>query len=187
MNISKLNRQQKIIMGIVLGIVFLIAAYLIFFVLGIRRISVLKNKIHQVDLDLQDVTDKINTMDILEESLKTAQENLAYYQKRLPKKKDIPELLSQLANLAEGLSLSDYSSIIPATLKSKEGYSELPISITLRCSYSSLQKYLHELESLVRIVSIQTMDLRSDPNEPLLLDVELRFSVFVIKDTAPTE
>lgn len=96
----------------------------------------------------------------LEMQNKALEDELKESSKRLPQEKEIPDLLRKITNLGNqnrvGFVYFKPQGVIP-----KDFYKEVPIKVSVRCSYHNLGTFLSDLGQLERIVN--TSDVQVQP------------------------
>ena len=101
------------------------------------------------------------------------------YSKRLPGEKEIPEFLEGLASIAKTskvkiLSITP-SELVPVEVEGKkEGYyKEMPISITAKSGYHQLGRFVADIETGKRFITISDINIRYDSNTPRMHNVKM--------------
>lgn len=74
--------------------------------------------------------------------------------RRLPEEKDIPDLLITIEDAAF-LSGAELLSLKPEPLQSREGYTEIPFSGSVRTSFQSFLFFLNYLRQSPRLIQVQ--------------------------------
>lgn len=100
----------------------------------------------------------------LEADYQQVRQQVVLLNERLPEKKEIPRLVQQLSDLSRSFNL-ELISLRPYPLIEAGDYLRLPLEINLGGSYRSLGEYLKKVEGLQRLVSLEEMEIRGEPQE----------------------
>lgn len=185
-NLSKVPKQQRIILAVLAGIILIVLVNSLLFrpVTSKKRDLRLKyqnleRELKRKGFELQEAQAKTEAKRIasLEEKYRHTQKKLEYLKGRLPKEKQIPALLSQIASQA-GL---EYNLIKILPEENRLVYKELPIQIQVKGRYQDLGEYLKRLEESTRLIKIKSLSIKTDPNAPPKLDVTLEIATFIVK------
>ncbi len=185
-NLSKIPKQQRIILAVVVGIILIVVINNLFFRpitskrkgLSIKYQS-LETELKRKEFELKEARAKTETERIakLEEKYRHTQKRLEYLKGRLPKERQIPALLSQIASQT-GL---EYNLIKMLPEESRLVYKEIPIQVQIKGRYQDLGKYLKGLEESTRLIKIKSLSIKTDPKAPLKLDVVLEIATYIVK------
>ena len=88
---------------------------------------------------------------------------VADLEKRLPKDKEIPELLRTLTKTAQHFQLKILN-ISPGPVTAKANYNEVPFQITAQGTYHSLANFFAELGQRSRILSERNLTITGNPS-----------------------
>ena len=149
--------------------VILIAILYLFFIFFPKAKVVLKNFSQAGELKAKIV--KIESAwaqrTQIEQKIAQTNEKIHYYEKELPGKKEIPQVLRYLSDSARKLNVK-ITEIKPA--EEDEGiaeenliYSSVPISLKAECGYHELGRFVSELESADRFVKIGDIKILTNP------------------------
>ncbi len=104
----------------------------------------------------------------------------------LPLEREIPNLLTGIANLArqKGLEIVRFK---PTSEISKDFYAEVPVELKLSGSYHQAGAFFDSVSKMERIVNIQGLSLGSpkDDNGKTTLSIDCRAVTFRFVDTPP--
>lgn len=102
----------------------------------------------------------------IEQEIAQTNEKIQYYEKELPEKKEIPQVLRYLSDSARKLNVK-ITEIKPA--EKDEGliqenliYSSVPISLKAECGYHELGRFVSELESADRFMKISNIKIMTN-------------------------
>jgi len=185
-DLSKIPKQQRIILAVLVGIILIVVINNLLFkpIISKRRELRLKYQSLEAELkrkefELQEAQAKTEAERItsLEKKYRHTQKKLEYLKGRLPKEKQIPALLSQIASQA-GL---EYNLIKMLPEENRLVYKEIPIQIQVKGRYQDLGEYLKRLEESTRLIKIKSLSIKTDPEAPPNLDVTLEIATYIVK------
>lgn len=141
--------------------------------------EILENK-QRVDKELQ-------RKDLAEEqlvSMKVGMDNLkiklASYENRLPQKIKIEDFIRQIEKI-EKKSGFLISGITPHSLKEKELYSEVPITLKADASYNETYKFISFLNDIPRVNRIESVNIKKISDETNQCEVKIELKIFTAK------
>ncbi|MBD3379495.1 MAG: type 4a pilus biogenesis protein PilO, partial [Candidatus Omnitrophica bacterium] len=107
------------------------------------------------------------------------------YEKLLPGQKDFPELLDGLASVAKNSGVT-IQAIIPGKLSAvgpRKGESDflkaMPVVISAKSGYHELGRFISDLESANRFISLENLSLKYDKRTPRLHDIRIVLKTYV--------
>ena len=185
-DLSKIPKQQRIILTVLGGIILIVLVNnLLFKPVTSKRKELrlkyqkLETELKREEFKLQEARTKTEAERIvsLEERYRHTQKKLEYLKGRLPKEKQIPTLLSQIASQTR----LEYDLIKMLPEESRLVYKEIPIQIQLKGRYQDLGEYLKGLEESTRLIKIKNLSIKTDPKAPPNLDVTLEIATYIVK------
>jgi type IV pilus assembly protein PilO len=179
-----MSKQLRIILSIViiLGIIWGLNEYV--FKPQRTALNTMKDKLDIVTFDLKRAKQESENLEKLKKELEKVREQVAFVEKKLPREKEISELLRELSRKAEETPI-DFVSITPQPGIREESLERLPLEIEVRSGYYNLTKYLQKLEDLPRLIDIRKIYIKSDENIPPQLSLKLTADIFVLKEGTP--
>lgn len=154
----QLTKQQQMNLGVG-AVLFLVAAgvYVKFFWLPIsQKKSELADQIAQIDQKIQKAQAQAARLQRLQDELKTLNQQAVEAEKRLPKDKDIPEVLVTLSKLA-GQNHVAIQSFSPGQQKPQQYFTELNYPMTVRGSYHDIGRFLAAIALEERIFNVRSV------------------------------
>lgn len=185
-DLSKIPRRQRIILVVLAGIILIVLVnnFLLKPVTSKRRdlrlrYQSLEGELKRKEFELEEARAKTETERItsLEEKYRHTQKRLDYLKGRLPKERQIPALLSQIASQAR----LEYNLIRMLPEESRLVYKEIPIQIQIKGRYQDLGEYLKDLEESTRLIKIKSLGIKTDPQAPPKLDVMLEIATYIVE------
>lgn len=173
-----IKQKMYIVAGII--VIALVSTYFLVYKGQLKKIKELQNQLNVIDSNLSKVQKEREIIPRLLDEIAQAQQKIEALKTRLPNDKQIAELIDELAGLSTKIGIQDYASISFGAHTAGPDYGILPVNINLRCSYPKLMEYLLGLEKLKRMIRIENMELKADPIDPLLLEVKLKVTTFIL-------
>jgi len=135
--------------------------------------------------DLVEKRAKVATLEDLRVRVEEAQDQIAYYERRLPNSAEAPELFEQLKRIANvtGVTYTSLDRLPPVEHKS---YTEIPMKISLLADYHGLGEFINRIENSPRFakvdnIRIETNDI-DDFDDYFRQKVELNLSTFIFSE-----
>jgi type IV pilus assembly protein PilO len=97
----------------------------------------------------------------LQAEMKDLEQEVSELEKRLPKDKEIPDLLRTLTRMAQRYQLKVVN-ISPLAVSAQANYNEVPFQITLQGTYHSLANFLAQIGQESRIFSERNLTLSAN-------------------------
>jgi type IV pilus assembly protein PilO len=175
----KLGLREMIFLGAMLTL--LGSAYFFFFNKVNQRRSALQADIALKQKTLDEVQRSTAGIDDLKGKIVELQKAIAFFNSKLPREKEIDQILKQTWRMAESDSLATKSI---KTLKSRKaaGYSEQPIEIDLSGDFNGFYSFLLQLEKLPRITRVTDMHLSKINGQDGQMRARMTMSIFFEPD-----
>ena len=162
----KLGIREIFVFVLLLG--FLAGSYL----LGFRRLQD-QRAFYRKDIEskremLVTLAASAATVSELESQLGTLGESIAVFERKLPKQKEVDQILAEVWKLGEKHTLRAQS-VKPLRVDRAVACSEQPIELVFEGSFPGFHGFPRELESSDRIVRVTEIDLRrlAESNKPM--------------------
>ncbi len=168
----KLGIRELFVFVLLLG--FLGGAYF----LGFKRLQAQRafysDDIARKQLTLRALAQSSATLVQLESELTALRDSVKLFEKKLPREKEVDQILSDVWKLAEQNTLRATS--VKPLKQDKAGTSnEQPIEITFEGEFSGFETFLKQLENSDRIIRITQLELRkiTDAHKPMQVKLVL--------------
>lgn len=175
----KLGLRELIVFLLLLG--FLGGSY----VLGFKRVQIQRafyqKDIHQKQETLTTLTRSAATLADLEAQLGKLQETITVFERKLPKQKDVGQVLEDVSTLCRKHGLRS-ASVKPLKAERAGGCSEQPIELAVDGPFPGFFAFLGELESSDRIIRITQLDIRKITDEKGPMQAKLTISIYFEPD-----
>jgi len=131
--------------------------------------------------ELSEKKQKVATLDTLRKKVGEAQDQIAYFERRLPNSAEAPELLNQLRRVANYTGVT-YTSLDRLNTVEHKSYTEIPIKITLEVDYHGLGEFVNRIENSPRFAKIDNINVEASEEDPFRQKVELNLSTFIFSE-----
>jgi type IV pilus assembly protein PilO len=111
---------------------------------------------------------KANKLKYYQDKLKDAELEFKIVMKKLPEKKEIPNLLSSVSQSGRDAGL-EFLLFQPEPEQSKDFYAEIPVSIRVTGNYHNVALFFDKVARLSRIVNINDIKMTSAKGSSVLL------------------
>jgi len=168
-------------------IVFLAGAIAYSFVFikpALEELLKLRRKVDTLHVDINQVEGEIRREGILKKRLVSMKEKISLYENKLPTEHEVPILLEDLSRMAQETYVK-IKGINPSVTKgarkgNKKPYREIPIQISAQSGYHELGEFINKMENTDRFMKIQGIQIKSNPKNMRLHNIELDVSTFIL-------
>lgn len=156
-NIKLTKQQQQMVAAGVVGLGAFGYIYMAFFWLPIsKKKEETVKKIEETEAKIDKARSKAGRLHQLEAELVRLNEQAIEAEKRLPKKKSVPDILVTVTNHAERYQVQ-LVTFTPGKENSKQFFSELTYPIAVRGTYHNIGKFLAALALEERIFNVENV------------------------------
>ncbi len=152
-------KYQKIIAGILFGIILLGAFYMYVIAPQKREIGELKNNIEKEKQEVTRLVKLSKKIPELKAELESKQDEIIRISKSLPTKQEIPVLLRQITNATQQSSMR-LSVFNPGRLTAKGEYEQFGVDINISGTYHDLGGFLSKVGNLSRIINVGDLSIK---------------------------
>lgn len=157
---TKKMQQNLIMVALVFfGTIFVYYKYL--YSPLVNKYKEMYTKVEQTEKRLNEIKRRALELPRLQAEMKQLEMEVALLEKRLPKDKEIPELLRTLTKTAQRYQLKVIS-ISPGGVTPQANYNEVPFQITLQGTYHAFACFLSELGQESRILSERNLSMTAN-------------------------
>lgn len=118
----------------------------------------------------------------LEEEIAQLKTKMEMIHRRIPPNDALPEFIEYLSQNAGRTGIKDFSSLSPDPAINLERYSLIPIKVVFRCRYMKFIEFLRLLETMERLVRVDSFTLKAYDKNPVEMDVVLSLSIFSMEE-----
>ncbi len=185
----KLDKKQQIRIAKIVGLIVIVYIYYNYLCLPKKKqAAALQFQLQEIETEIQKARTNANYLEEMQKEIAVIEQRWNYMKKRIPSKKQFPQILEELAEAATGDNVY-YVSIAPeitrrysAIMIKNLNYEKLPIKINLQCRYRDLGNYLYKLDNLYRLIKVEDIELKADESAFPLLSVDLIVSTYVVSE-----
>lgn len=183
--ILQFPKGQKI--GLLFGLIFIVAAFYQMFVYSPRSVKMLnlKDEIENARRESAKKRALSSNLPRLKKENQKLEGMLKEAVAQLPDKKEIPELLSSISSKAReaGLQILTFR---PQAEKLQDFYAEIPVDIVVRGKFNNVVKFFDEVGRLNRLVNIRNIGIRNPQvkNGVITVDTSSQATTFRFLDKA---
>ncbi len=141
-----------------------------------KQISINRNVLDMIKQHLQEKPR------LSEETIRKAEESLKLFLAKIPSERDVPEVLERIRKIGierGDLVINSISDETGTTVKRKTGeYLKAIYKLRATGDLPQIMRFLADLESSERLISIEALSMRADETRPGRIDLDLTFAVF---------
>ena len=153
-----------------------------------RQVKKLRIELDSIESEIRKARTDADYLEKMQKEIKKVEQRWNYVQKKIPPKKQMPQILEELAKAADGSNIY-YVSIVPEGVRRYSAimiknltYEKLPIKINLQCRYKDFGGYLKKLNNLNRLIKVEDIEINTNETIRPLIDVTLIVSTYVVSE-----
>lgn len=124
-----------------------------------EELTKLEEKVEDLTKKIADETRRAKNLDKMKAKVKELDLKLKFILQELPDRREIPDLLSSISDLARNAGL-EVSLFRPGAENMKDFYAEVPVAISVDGTYHQVATFFDEVGQLSRIVNITQIVVR---------------------------
>lgn len=157
MAIQLSKKEQQYVGAGAIGVLLLLAAYVQFFWLPISAAKAeAREKIAQIEAKIDKARKQASRLDQLRLDLEALNKQAAQAELRLPRTKDVPNMLLTLSALAQKQRVSVVS-FSPGPIREQQYFRELNYPVSIKGTYHNVGRFLAALALEERIFNVQSV------------------------------
>lgn len=164
-----------------------ITALFFFFLLRpkLQEIDEVRTQIAEAQANEQRLRNQIAQLEQARRNAPQTMAELERLQELLPPEPDLPAFIRLMQQVSEraGVTLRSIAPGLPSALGGANNVEVIQVSVTFRASFRRVQDYLARLETMRRVVEIQSLSLSPQPDSETgqtVLDASLSMRMFVV-------
>ena len=122
------------------------------------------------------------TMSTIEKQLNDLNDSLHVFEARLPREKDVQQILGDLTRLAESSNLT-ITTVKPLKVERTPSGVEQPIEVGFSGGFASFYSFMTNLERLDRITRVKALQIKKMDSQDEKMEVRLTLSIFFAPDS----
>lgn len=181
----KLTVKTKLYIVVASVTLIVFSVYFFIYRNQLQKIKTLNSQLSVLETEFVKVKKDEAFLPKLEEQILADNLKIESFNLNIPAEPAVPELVESLGQLATRIGIKDYISLTPKESRTVEKYIIVPMELNFKCSYPKLIQYLKELETLNRLVRVDSIKLRADDADLTQLNVLLELTAFSITVAKP--
>ncbi len=179
MNLKISPREQMLIIG---ASVFLLLTLFGFFVVypNASKIIGLNGEQESVSLEITSAQATLVRLKALKRDASTTEADLAKLKLKLPDESEIPTLLIDVNKIANDVGM-DFIQITQKDWVEGEGYTEIPLAITMKGRYFDIIDFLYRLRHYSREVMVMSINIGEGPDGLPQVSAAIEAKTFTLK------
>lgn len=157
-------------------------SYFFLFRRQLKKLKDLTNQYNVLAANFSKIKKDEEYLPKLEKEIDQLKAKIEMIHRRIPPDDNLPEFIEYLAQNARKIGIKDFSSLSPAVPVKLEKYSLLSVKLLLRCRYMKFIEFLRLLETMERLVRVDSFILRAYGENPVEMDVDLSLSIFSMEE-----
>ncbi len=197
LDISKLNKKERIMLGLVVAIALLAGFYMLYYAPSEKKTVEIRKEIEVKEKALQTARMHAGLFNPLKKKVEEMEARLKLLKVRIAAKEDAIALIKTIEDEAQRLKMkviNMYANVQepppPQTEEEKKpgevvtplpGYTKVVLDISLRGKYKQLEELLETIQNRNTFITIETLDISSDETIYPGLASNVKIGLFVEK------
>ena len=185
---KELSKKDQILISGIIGI-GIVVVFVFMFVLQplIKKILDYNHQEKSINEQLAKVESMSADREKLKAELETISQKIEYFEMKLPRETDIPEVLEELIKIGEKSDVifvmiePKHTEQITAGEAADKKYLEIPIEIKLRAGYHEFAKFINGVENFQRFMKVDNIKLMSNTEQDKMHEASLTVSAYAIQ------
>ena len=178
---SQLERCTRVqaLLGLCLALL-LIGFYLLGYRPATAKLADLRMQIESRREVLDQNTLRTRALPDLKKSVRTAQEAVEKYDKRLPRQQEVDRFVKDIDSMVHTAGLQRYA-MTPAVVPIRNGsFAEQPVKLSFVGDFLEVFSFLRQTEQMQRLTRVKELSLKSDERsgKPGQVEVELSMNIY---------
>ena len=185
---KKLSQKEQIfIAGVILIGIIVLFYYMFIFQPMLKKIIVYGQEEKKVNAQLQNANNFAADKERLSVEVENISKKIVFYEKRLPKETDIPQVLDELIKIGKNSKVT-FISIEPQEIErihigqsGKKSYSKMPIEFKLKAGYHEFALFVNGVENFPQFMRVDDVKMSADRTKGGKHDISLTVSAFALE------
>ncbi len=185
-NLLKGKNQQQIAL-MILGFIILVIFFFLVIMPFLRKLKLLAEDEKAFLVKLGKAKTAVEDKEKLYGEVSQIQKSIKYFEKRLPKNTDTPQILEDLIMIGKATNIT-FVSIAPQEIEkinvSEEGdkyYLGIPIRLQLKAGFHDFGRFVNKIENSERFMKIADISINSNPRDIKKHNINLTVSAFALE------
>ncbi|MFH1092687.1 MAG: type 4a pilus biogenesis protein PilO [Candidatus Omnitrophota bacterium] len=186
---KKLSQKDQIFISgsIIIGIIVLLCFMFIFQPM-LKKIMDYTKEEENIKAQLRKASNLAADKEKLAAEVKNISKMIFFYEERLPKKTDIPQVLDELVKIGEKSEVT-FISIEPQEIKrvhvgqsGQKNYIKIPIELILKAGYHEFALFVNGVENFPQFMRVDNVKINGDVSNTRKHDISLTVTAFALED-----
>ncbi len=185
---KKLSQKDQIfIFGIILIGIFVLFCFIFIFQPMLKTIMDYSKGEETIKVQLRNAVNYSADKERLSSEVSNISKKISFFEERLPKETNIPQVLDELVKIGEASKVT-FISIEPQEVKkinvghaSKRNYIQIPIELRLRAGYHEGALFINGVENFPQFMRVDNVKIIGDRYENKMHDISLTVIAFALE------
>lgn len=187
MNKKLSQKDQIFISGLILIGILIVFCFMFIFQPMLKTVMEFSKEEEAIKTQLKNATNIAADKKRLSDEVESISERIAFYEKRLPKETDIPQVLDELVKIGEESNVT-FISIEPQEIKrilvgpsGNRKYLKLPIELKLKSGYHEFALFINGIENFPQFMRVDNVKITGGIGINKVHDSSLTVSAFALE------
>ncbi len=183
------QKDQIVISGIILIAIVVLFCFMFVYQPMLRRLVDCTKEEERINAQLKNASNFAADKERLAAEVKNISEKIDFYEKKLPKETDIPQVLDELVKIGERSKVT-FISIEPQEIErihvgktGQKNYLKIPIELKLKAGYHEFALFVNEVENFPQFMRVDDVKIVGAFNKGRKHDISLTVSAFALEGT----
>ncbi len=185
---KKLSQKDQIfISGIILIAIMVLFCFMFIFQPMLKKVMDYAKEEKKINAQLRNASNFIAGKEKLESEVKNISKKILFYEERLPKKTNIPQVLEELVKIGERSKVT-FISIEPREIEriqvgqaGKKIYLKIPINLKLKAGYHEFALFVNGIENFPQFMRVDDVKMTGNIKNGRKHDISLTVSAFALE------
>ena len=185
---KKLNQKDQIfIAGIILIAIIVLVCFMFIFQPMLRKIMDYSKEEEKIKAQLRNASNFAADKERLSSEVKNISKKIVFYEERLPKETDIPQVLDELVKIGEKSKVT-FISIEPQEIEKihvgqagTKNYLKIPIELKILSGYHEFALFVNGVENFPQFMRVDDVKMIGDIRKGNKHDISLTVSAFALE------
>ncbi|MCG2712855.1 MAG: type 4a pilus biogenesis protein PilO [Candidatus Omnitrophica bacterium] len=185
---NKISQKDQIfIFGIILIAIIVFFCYMFIFKPMLKKIMDYTKEEETINAQLRNAGSFAADKERLAAEVKNISKRIVFYEERLPKETDIPQVLDELVKIGERSQVT-FISIEPRKVEriyvgaaGKKNYLKIPVELKLKAGYHEFALFVNGVENFPQFMRVDDVKMSGDISTGKKHDISLTVSAFALE------
>jgi Tfp pilus assembly protein PilO len=128
--------------------------------------------------ELHSAQARLAALPALEKETEQLRRGVEFFDKRLPKHQDLPQLIGDVTQMSRRAALSKMAWRPEATLRRTDQFTELPLEFTFQGDFLRVINFLSDVQDMQRLTRLRRLDVQAKDGMDGQVDVQLTMNIY---------